>query len=188
MTTLIDWWTQARDEGLPPPCLLIDCAGLDGGQSALPREACSALECLFSGDLGEELADVGGYLAQLRGWDAAVCEVADDLMRRQLAVLLVKPPSMDEGAAPAAVRGEPGAGVPSFAQIHRHLRKFNVVYTPTGQPLFWRYYDPRSLPGVMASLDDARRQAFLGPFAAALVMREDGRLTVAAARDGFLGL
>jgi hypothetical protein len=188
MKTLLDWWTQARDEGLPPPCLLIDCAGLEGGQAALPREACSALECLFSGDLGEELADVGGYLAQLGGWEPPVFEVVDDLMRRQLAVLLVMPSAGDDDAASGAGSASSAASATSFTHLHRHLRKFNVVYGPNGQPLFWRYYDPRVLPGVLASFDDTRRQAFLGPFAAALVMLEDGTLQVAASRsDAMVG-
>jgi hypothetical protein len=185
MKTLRDWWTQARDDGLPLPYLLIDCAGLDGGQAELPREAFSALECLFSGDLAEELADVGGYLAQVRSWAMPVAEVVDDLMRRQLAVLLVPPAEADDLDA---VSSGAAAPVPGFTQLHRHLRKFNVVYSPEGQPLFWRYYDPRALPGVTAAFGDTQRKAFLGPLEAAVVMQEDGTLHVVASRSGAMVL
>ena len=166
MKTLQDWWHEARDALAPLPCLMIDCAGLEGGRDALPMEAFSEAECLFTGDLADELGDVGGWLARVKSWDDTVMAVVAHLMQQQLAVLLELPPlPEDDSGRPAAADSGP-----SFAQLHRHLRKFNVVYGPEGQPLFWRYYDPRVLPSVLGVLDERQRKGFVGPFARVWVM------------------
>lgn len=169
-TRLQDWWQQAREREAPLPYLLIDCAGLQGGRQQLPAEAFCESESLFTGDLADEIGDVGGVLAHLRGWDDEVMLLVEDLMQRELAVLMSLPP-VEPGWTPALEREAADVpALPSFAQVHRHLRKFNVVYGPDGRPLFWRYYDPRSLPPVLDSLDAAQQRAFLGPFEAAWVM------------------
>ena len=47
------------------PFLLIDCAGLPGGEGQILKDLFSEVECLFTGDLAVELADVGPYLGRL---------------------------------------------------------------------------------------------------------------------------
>lgn len=164
------WWQQLQDSGYPLPFVLIDCAGFEGGETELPREVVAELECLLTGELAEELADVSGYLGRLRDWSDGSRDAAFDLMKRQLALLLLLPAEL---AAP-----------PSFAQLHRHLRKFNLVYGPDRQPLFWRYYDPRALPQVLAVLDSQQRAAFFGPLEVAAWTDEVGQLTWARCVEG----
>ena len=103
-------------------------------------------ESVFTGDLAVELADVGPYLARFRNFDPASEEIARHLLESHAGMLVVLPV-------------EPGAAPIGFSQLHRHFRKFNVVYDPGGKPLFFRYYDPRVIVDVLAVLspDPARR-------------------------------
>jgi hypothetical protein len=176
MPTYQELWSQLRQPGAALPYLLIDCAGVEGGAARLPRDVFSEFECLFTGDLAEELEDVAPYLGCLKGWEGEAQAVVEDLLKRQVATLVTLRP-VPEGAEP-----------PSFAQVHRHLRKFNVVYAPDGKPLFWRYYDPRVVVDVLKVLDDKQLEAFFGPMeqlcvaageaAVALCSRVAGQLVV----------
>lgn len=151
MASLTDIWAQLQQAGKPPPYLLIDCAGVDGGQARLPVQAFDQIECLFTGDLAVELADVGPYLARLKSFAPEVTAAVGDLLVRHtgLLVVLQDPPE-----------GQPD--IP-FAQLHRHFRKFNVTYGPNGNPLFFRYYDPRVLVDVLSVLEAKQLDAFFGP-------------------------
>src|SRR3954453_16036770 len=80
---------------------------------------------LYQGDLGTSLAHVSPYLLQLRnaddeGWRFAVAGYG-----RNWGVFLVT--NAD------------------FAEVRRHLRKFNIVYCEDKTPLVFRFYDPRVL-------------------------------------------
>jgi len=163
----IPWWQSARDGNVPLPYMLIDCAGFEGGVDDLPRAAFSELECLFTGDLSEELADVGGYLGRLASWGDGDQAIVIDLLTRQLGVLL----TLGESDASSAKAGRHASST-TFSQLHRHLRKFNVVYGPEGQPLFFRYYDPRALPGVLRVLDGKQLDSFYGPIDSVVVFDE----------------
>ena len=154
-------WSGLKQAGGGTPYLLIDCAGLDAGAAALPRDACSELECLLTGDLAQELADVGPYLGRLKAFEGEAPGVAEDLLKRQVGMLVV---------LPAAANGE----APGFAQLHRHFRKFNVVYDPEGKPLFFRYYDPRVLVEVLSVLEPQQLEAFFGPGAAFVFVNPAG--------------
>lgn len=129
--------------------VLIDAAGLPDGRASIDASRFEQLECLFTGDLEIELADVAPYLGQLNPRDPDAKVLLEHLVKLDCAVLLT------EGATQSDL---------TFSQAHRHLRKFNVVYGPEGNPLFFRYYDPRVLPGVLSVLNDEQLQAFFGPF------------------------
>lgn len=117
-------------KGGSTPYLLLDAAGLPNGAASLPTTLCDQLECLFTGDLAEELADVAPYLGRLQPIDDDLVPSLGDLLTSQAAMIVLpfRPPNGIE---------------PTFATLHRHFRRFNVVYGPDGKPLFFRYYDPR---------------------------------------------
>ncbi|MFO0157838.1 MAG: DUF4123 domain-containing protein, partial [bacterium] len=81
---------------------------------------------------------------------------------RHLGILVTLPPP--------AGSDEP----PSFSQVHRHFRKFNVVYGPEGKPLFFRYYDPRVIVDVLKVLDEQQLISFFGPVAWLCLAGADG--------------
>lgn len=151
MTTFANFWSSLKQTTEAAPYLLIDCAGINGGEPRIPKSVFTELECLFTGDLAEELADVGPYLGRLVALSDEVGAVVKDMLEQQVASLVL---------LQDAERPEDEV---TFGQLHRHFRKFNVVYGPDGAPLFFRYYDPRVLPDVLGVLDEQQLKAFFGP-------------------------
>ncbi len=160
-----------RDAGQPPPYLLLDCAGLEQGAAGLPTEGLEEIECLFTGDLAEELVDVAPYLGRIASWDAAQ-ETVQDLLSRDVAMVVL----------PTLVNGE----APGFSQVHRHFRKLNVVYGAEGEPLFFRYYDPRVLLDVLSVLEPQQLDGFFGPVDSLLLFQHDRQLVRCYRRAGEL--
>ena len=162
MTSFSELWNGWKNAGDPTPFLLIDCAGFAAGAEALPREACSELECLFTGDLADELANVAPYLGRLQSFDDSVRNTVEELLRSHVAVVVV----LDRYAAEEI----------TFSMLHRHFRKHNVVYGPEGEPLFFRYYDPRVLPSVLEVMEPAQLSVFFGPVTRIFLNRLDDEL------------
>ena len=164
MSAFTELWSQLKQPGQPAPYMLIDCAGVEGGAERLPRDIFDEFECLFTGDLAEELEDVAPYLGCLASLGPETQAVVEDLLARHLGILVT--------LLPPAGSDEP----PSFSQVHRHFRKFNVVYGPEGKPLFFRYYDPRVIVDVLKVLDEQQLKAFFGPVDRMLLTQSDGVL------------
>lgn len=158
------------------PYMLIDCAGIDGGEQRIPHQIFSELQSLFTGDLAVELADVGPYLGQLNSWSDAAADVVEDLLNRHVGMLVLLKES------------EPGKAEVGFTQLHRHFRKFNVVYDPSGKPLFFRYYDPRALVDVLGVLDAKQLEAFFGPVETLAMIDGDGQAARCQRRGGKLAV
>jgi len=156
LATIQDIWSTLRD-GEQLPYVLLDVAGLERGFDQLPASAFSAVECLFTGDLGDELRDVAPYLARLKSLEPAPRDAIAALMQAHVATLVE--------VADAAM---------TFSQLHRHFRKHNLVYSPEGNPLFFRYHDPRVLLDVLKSFDAAQRTAFYGPVSQFTLVDADG--------------
>lgn len=150
-----DQWQKWQQEGHPLPFLLIDAAGFEGGWDEVPQQPWQMAESLFLGDLAEELRDVAPYLVQAKDWGEETLAVVQDLVRRQLALVLTLPPvPKDDGA---------GQEPMSFAQLHRHLRRFSVAYGQAGKPLYFRFYDARLLPEVVEFMQPDQRADFMRP-------------------------
>lgn len=162
MSAFTELWSQLQQPGRPAPYMLIDCAGVEGGAARLPRDIFDEFECLFTGDLAEELEDVAPYLGRLGSLGPEAQAVVEDLLARHLGILVTLPPPVGND--------EP----PSFSQVHRHFRKFNVVYGPEGKPLFFRYYDPRVIVDVLKVLDEQQLKAFFGPVERLCLAGADG--------------
>jgi hypothetical protein len=162
MARFASLWSTLQDAATPAPYLLVDCAGLAAGRAEIPREIFSQVECLFTGELAQELADVGPYLGRLRSFEAGVVNTVEELLLRHVAsVAIVLPRAGAE---------------PTFSEVHRHFRKLNVVYGPSGQPLFFRYYDPRVVVEVLSVFEPAQLDAFFGPVDALLLADAEGRV------------
>lgn len=140
--------------------VLIDAAGLPGGRADIDDAAFEVVACLFTGDLENELSECAPYLALLGTLDDGARVALERLVNLDCAVLLTS-------SDPAL----------TFAQAHRHWRKFNVVYGPDGSPLFFRYYDGRVLTSVLQTLDTAQLKAFFGPFSQIFLSAQSGLAT-----------
>lgn len=172
MAQLSDLWSSWRDAQRPAPYVLLDAAGLEQGAAGIPREAFSELECLFTGDLADELEDVAPYLARLQSWDNAVRDTVEGLLRGHLGMIVLPTLAAQEGL--------------TFADLHRHFRKHNVVYGPEGQPLFFRYVDPRALLDVLETFDGRQLESFFGPVEMLVMHDREGRLVQCWLRNGGL--
>jgi hypothetical protein len=145
--------------------LLLNAAALERGRAALDSVGFERLECLFVGDLAEELVDVSPYLGQLAGMDEASAASARALLTGGAAIW-VQPESPP-----------PESPVPSFERVHRHLRKFNTVWDADGDPLYLRYADRNVLPPLLAVLTPQQRGGFFGPVARFAVVDAQGEAT-----------
>ena len=166
MTKLDRFWGQLSGLESATPYVLLDAAGFERGRAEFPDSIFAVTECLFTGDLEEELEDVAPYLALLASTSADVKIAIDALLQRHLAILVI----LREPSLP-------------FTALHRHFRKLNVVYGPSGSPMFFRYYDPRSLLEVLQVLDAAQRRAFFGPVESLVFVDAAQRLLVCMSDD-----
>lgn len=148
MNGLNELLKELRTREEPRLWVLIDAAGLPEGRASIDKSRFEQLECLFTGDLEVELADVAPHLGLL--------DLNGPNSNTHLEYLL--------GLDCAVLLTDRAVTTVTFAQAHRHFRKFNVVYGPGGRAVFFRYSDPRVLPSVLGVLDPEQLRVFLGPF------------------------
>ena len=161
-------WLELRDELPAPPFVLIDTAGVPGGSAGVPQAALNLLESLFDGDLADELSEVGPLFAQAQNWLEPVAQALWPLVSRREALLLWP-------ANPDA----------RYAELRRHLRKFNVVYSKQGAPHFFRYYDARVLLRLMLEVPPSiDLQPLLLPLGGLLTVDGADEIRRIALRDG----
>ncbi|MFO0125284.1 MAG: hypothetical protein ACK52R_03790, partial [Betaproteobacteria bacterium] len=106
MSAFTELWSQLKQPGQPAPYMLIDCAGVEGGAERLPRDIFDEFECLFTGDLAEELEDVAPYLGRLASLGPEAQAVVEDLKKRA---------AMIWDSSPEAVEWKDGDAVPAGA-------------------------------------------------------------------------
>jgi hypothetical protein len=164
MNPFNEMWTELQRPGKPMPFLLIDCAGIDGGAAQIPKYIFSEVQCLFVGTLATDLADVAPYLGQLQSLNADVARTVENLMKKQVGILLVP-------------QEKPLGGFDlSFSQLYRHFRKCNMVEGPDGEKLFFRYYDPRVLMKIVQVFDVTQLDEFFGPVSSFFVFGPENNL------------
>ncbi len=126
------------------PWVVLDGAGVPGLLPRLAELPARRWACLFQGELDREVAELAPYLLELasqRDW----LEWLSQGWGRHWGVYLLAPESMD------------------LAALRRHLRKLGIAYGPAGEPLWFRWYDPRVLRQVAPGLEVAQLQALFGP-------------------------
>ena len=101
-------------------------------------------DCLFTGDLEPDMAEVAPYIVRVEP-DGKFTEWVLSGWGEHWGVFAVVPAEMD------------------LATLRRHLRKLNMVYGPDNQPLYFRWYDPRVLRMVLPTCDAAQLQEIFGP-------------------------
>ncbi|MES3022226.1 MAG: DUF4123 domain-containing protein [Pseudomonadota bacterium] len=101
-------------------------------------------ECLYSGELEPDIAEVAPYIARVEA-GSAFADWVLGLWGERRAILV----QVD-------VRVE-------LPVLRRHFRKLNLVYGPDAAPLLLRYYDPRVLPLFLSTCDRAQVREMFGP-------------------------
>jgi hypothetical protein len=99
--------------------------------------------CLYRGDKAIELATVAPYLLNLKREDSFTEWLFVSGWGKSWGIFL-------QSSAP-------------FKELHRHFRKFLMVYDEEGTPLYFRYYDPRVLRVYLPTCNESELQILFDP-------------------------
>jgi len=99
--------------------------------------------CLYLGDKAEELAAVAPYLLSLTKEDPFTQWLMNYGWGRSWGIFVRSSASLKE--------------------LHRHFRKFLMVYDEKGTPLYFRYYDPRVLRVYLPTCNESELRTVFGP-------------------------
>jgi hypothetical protein len=108
---------------------------------------------LYQGDIGASLADVSPYLLRLRDPEDEAWSFVAAGHGRSWGIFLVT--------------------AAEFADVRRHLRKFNVVYREDATPLVFRFHDPRVLRRFLPTCTPDELRRLFGPIDAFLAESEE---------------
>jgi len=114
--------------------------------------------CLYRGELKPDMAQVAPYLVRLEPGSQFTDWVAVDGWGKHWGVFLR---STDQLAA-----------------VRRHLRSLLVVHDPDGQPLKFRFYDPRVMRVFLPTCNAEQLASFFGPIDSFLLEDESGNTLV----------
>lgn len=99
--------------------------------------------CLYYGKKAEELADAAPYLVRLKPEDAFTEWLMNNGWGNSWGIFL------ESKAAPE--------------QLKRHFRKFLTVYDEDGNPLYFRFYDPRVFRVYLPTCNAEELEIIFGP-------------------------
>lgn len=123
---------------------VFDGAGTPGLLDRLYGSPGLEFECLYSGELEPDVAEVAPYIARIEPGSGFAAWALGGWGEKRGIFL----------QAPAA------AGMPV---LRRHFRKLNTVYGPDANPLLFRYYDPRVLVMILAHAEPETVTEMFGP-------------------------
>lgn len=103
-------------------------------------------ECLYRGELSEELAEVAPYLVRLLPDTAFTDWVLLNGWGRHWGIFAL---STNE-----------------IRDVRKHFRSFLIVKDPEGKKLYFRYYDPRVLSVFLPTCTPSELQTMAGPLSA----------------------
>ena len=105
--------------------------------------------CLFRGEKAIELATVAPYLISLEREDSLTQWLLNNGWGKSWGIFA-------QSSAP-------------MKDLHRHFRRFLMVYDPEGKPLYFRYYDPRVLRVYLPTCNADELRTVFGPVSAYVV-------------------
>lgn len=123
---------------------LLDGAGIPALLDKLYGTADLEFECLYSGELEPDVAEVAPYIVRLEaGTEFAAWVLAGWGERRGIFVHVAEDVDLPV--------------------LRRHFRKLNMVYGPDASPLLFRFYDPRVMSRFLPSCDAVQLKDMFGP-------------------------
>jgi hypothetical protein len=122
-----------------------------------------AYQCLYRGDLADELREVAPYLVHLQP-QAPLTEWLLNLGWGDSWGIFL-------------------ASAADMRDLRRHFRRFLMVYSEDGKPLYFRYYDPRVLRLYLPTCNAAEVLILFGPVARYYVEGEGGDTLIEFTQD-----
>jgi hypothetical protein len=135
-------------------CALLDGASVPGLLERLDANPSLEWECLFSGELEPDMAEVAPYLVNLE----PESEFAEWVVGTGW--------GQHWGTFVTSRRG--------FRALRDHLRALMMVYGRDGRSMYFRYYDPRVLRVFLPTCTPAQLKKMFGPVEAFLAENESG--------------
>jgi hypothetical protein len=99
--------------------------------------------CLYLGEKAVEMATVAPYLLSLTKEDPFTQWIMNNGWGKSWGIFL--------------------RSFASLKELHRHFRKFLMVYDEKGTPLYFRYYDPRVLRVYLPTCNGSELQTLFSP-------------------------
>lgn len=139
----ISYLFRSEEGQVPPQTFVILDAARD--DSIYQKIASLDVEdlCLYRGDKAIELATVAPYLINLKREDSFTQWLLMSGWGKSWGIFL-------RSSAP-------------FKELHRHFRKFLMVYDEEGTPLYFRYYDPRVFRVYLPTCNESELKTVFGP-------------------------
>lgn len=116
--------------------------------------------CLFSGRLDPEVAETAPYLARLIEDSDFLRLILERGWGHHWGILALIPAEL------------------SFNNVRKHFRTFLRVRGPDGEPMLFRYYDPRVLRIYLPTCDEEETETVFGPVTCYLAEDEAGSSVV----------
>ena len=115
-------------------------------------------KCLFHGAKAVELATVAPYLVQLKKDDPFTDWLINQGWGKSWGIFFQSSENLDK--------------------LQRHFRKFLMVYSEDGKPLYFRFYDPRVLRVYVPTCNESELKIIFGPVNRYCVECEDGNAMI----------
>jgi len=109
--------------------------------------------CLYRGALKPDMAEVAPYLVRLEQGAEFIRWVLEEGWGKHWGILALAPANLIE--------------------MRRHFRKLTIVDDPEGDPLLFRFYDPRVLRVYLPTCGPRELAAMFGPMTSYLLEDED---------------
>ena len=132
---------------------LLDGAGIPALLDKLYGAAGLEFECLYSGDIAPDVAQVAPYIVRLEAGTEFAAWLLDG-WGEQRGIFVHVAEDVD------------------MPLLRRHFRKLNMVYGPDASPLLFRYYDPRVMGTILPSCDVAQLKDMFGPVSRYVIERD----------------
>ncbi len=131
-----------KGEALKEPLYALLDGARDKRILELLRESVEEYRSLYDGVQGEALSGVAPYLVRLSTGTQLLEALVREGWGRRWGIYLTNRQS--------------------FKEVRRHLRRFLVVEAERGEPLYFRFYDPRTLCMFLPTCMPQQREDFLG--------------------------
>jgi hypothetical protein len=131
---------------------ILDGASVPGLLSKISEHKPEHL-CLYIGDIEPDLAEVAPYLVRLDRTSKFTDLVLGEGWGKHWGIFAVSQSDL--------------------RTLHKHFRKFLMVHTFDGKPLYFRYYDPRVLRVYLPTCNEDELKTVFGPIQLYLLEDED---------------
>jgi len=148
-------WSATDRKGGDTALYAVLDAARNGSIYPAIRKSGFEYECLYRGELDPDLADAAPYLVKLEADMPFTHWLVAQGWGDSWGIFLV-------------------AGA-SLRDLRQHLRKFLMVYGPDGNPLYFRYYDPRVLRVYLPTCNAEELRMVFGPVQWFMLEDDDSR-------------